>query len=106
MNRRQFLAASAAVAVSATVANGAKPAPAATKKSEIPDDVAWHDVRDWGVEGRGFVDTESYFDRLPARAKSIVRDAVWSLSHQSSGMSAHFETDADAIYVRYTLTSS
>ena len=31
----------------------------------------WADVRDWGVEGRGFNDNEAYFDRLPARAKGV-----------------------------------
>ncbi|MDQ3439864.1 MAG: SGNH/GDSL hydrolase family protein, partial [Planctomycetota bacterium] len=69
----------------------------------VPDDVVWHDVRDWGVEGRGFDDTESYFDRLPSRAKDVVRKEVWNLSRDSSGMSADFEADADAIYVRYEL---
>ena len=67
----------------------------------MPDDVVWHDVRDWGVEGRGFSDVESYFDRLPARAKDVVRKEVWELSRDSAGMSTDFETDADAVYVRY-----
>ena len=69
----------------------------------MPDDVVWHDVRDWGVEGRGFDETASYFDRLPARAKDVVRKEVWQLSRDSTGMSADFQTDADSIYVRYEL---
>ena len=28
----------------------------------------WHDIRDFGVEGRPFDDTEVYYARLPARA--------------------------------------
>jgi hypothetical protein len=71
----------------------------------MPADVQWHDVRDWGVEGRAFDDTESYFDRLPARAKGVVRKDVWDLSRHSTSMSVRFETDADAIYARYELTS-
>jgi lysophospholipase L1-like esterase len=109
MNRRQFLATSAAVAISTSIAartKAAKPSSATTTKPVIPDDVLFHNVREWGVEGRGFDDTESYFDRLPKRAKSVVRDAVWTLSHHTSGMSAHFETDATEIYVRYALTST
>jgi lysophospholipase L1-like esterase len=70
----------------------------------VPEDVVWHDVREWGVEGRGFEDTERYFDRLPGRAKGVVRDAVWSLSRHTSGMKVFFEADAAAIYVRYKLT--
>jgi len=66
----------------------------------------WADVRDWGLEGRGFNDTESYFDRLPARAKGVVRDDVWSLSRHSAGMAVHFRTDATEIHVDYGVTSS
>src|SRR5450432_3397928 len=69
------------------------------------DDLIWHDVREWGIEGRGFADTENYFDRLPARAKGVVREEVWNLSRHSTGMSAHFETDATAIHIRFSLTS-
>jgi lysophospholipase L1-like esterase len=69
------------------------------------DDLVWHDVREWGVEGKGFADTENFFDRLPARAKGVVREEVWNLSRHSTGMSAHFEADTPAIHVRYSLTS-
>ena len=104
MNRRHFLLAAAAATTAAIPKAFAQSRPATTQAATtVPDDVAWHDVRDWGVEGRGFDDTESYFDRLPARAKDVVRTAVWQLSRDSAGMSADFETDADAIYVRYAL---
>lgn len=39
--------------------------------------VRWLDVRDLGVEGRGWTNTESYFDRLPASAKGKVPESVW-----------------------------
>lgn len=79
--------------------------PTTTGAAAVPPDLQWHDVRDFGVEGRGFTDTVSYFDRLPARAKGVVREVVWHLSRNTAGMSARFETDADAIYVRYALTT-
>ena len=66
----------------------------------------WYNVQDWGVEGKGFVECERYFDRLPAVAKAEVRDAVWSLSRHSAGMLARFETDARDIHVRYDLFSA
>jgi len=95
VNRRTFLAASAA---SFTVM---------AARSVSGDEAAlhWADVRDWGVEGRGFNDTESYFDRLPSRAKSVVRDAVWGLSRHSAGMMVRFRTDATEIHVDYGVTS-
>ncbi len=70
--------------------------------------LTWHDVKDWGVEGKGWPDSETDqdYDRLPARAKGIVRDAVWNLSRHSAGMLARFRTDASEIWVDYELTSS
>ena len=99
MNRRQFLRATAVTAIAPAAATMPASAPA-------DDPVAWHDVRDWGIEGRGFDDTERYFDRLPARAKGVVRDTVWTLSRHASGISVRFETDAPAIYVRLALTGA
>ena len=66
----------------------------------------WHDVQEWGVEGRGFDDTDKFFDRLPSRAKGIVRDAVWNLSRHSSGMMVRFRTNATEIHADYAVSSS
>jgi lysophospholipase L1-like esterase len=108
MDRRQFLASAAAVAAGASfVRPTAAKTPPATKPSRPPAaDVAWHDVREWGVEGRGFDDTENYFDRLPARAKGVVRDPVWNLAHHTTGMAVFFESDAAEFHVRYTLLNT
>jgi len=63
-------------------------------------------VQQWGVEGKGWQDTERYFDRLPQKAKDVVRSPVWSLSHHSAGMLVRFETDATEIHARYQLLSA
>lgn len=70
------------------------------------DGTVWHDVREWGVEGRGWDDTVRYFDRLPAKAEALVRPAVWNLSRHSAGMCARFVTDSTVIRARYSLLSS
>lgn len=75
-------------------------------KADSRAELAWHDVQEWGLEGRGFSDTEKYFDRLPARAKGVVREAVWSLSRHSAGMMVLFRTDATAIDVDHLVTSA
>lgn len=67
--------------------------------------LAWHDVRRWGLEGKGWDDTEEYFDRLPRAARKIVRPPVWELSRMSAGMAVRFKTNADAISARYELTN-
>src|SRR3989442_1927934 len=41
--------------------------------------LVWHDVRDWGVEGKGWNETSRYFDRFPAKAEAVIPKAVWSL---------------------------
>jgi len=56
--------------------------------------ILWYDVQLLGVEGKGWEDTESYYDRLPARAKAVVREPVWNLSKNSSGLCVRFLTDA------------
>lgn len=77
-----------------------------TVLADSQDAIQWHDVQEWGVEGRGFSDTESYFDRLPGRAKGVVRDAVWGLSRHSAGMLVRFRTDAGSIHADYGVTSA
>lgn len=69
------------------------------------EEVLWHDVQDWGVEGRAFADTAAYYDRFPAKAQQTVRDAVWGLSRHSAGMLTRFRTDATTLHVHYELTS-
>lgn len=101
MNRRHFLQSIAAAAIAPAAASVTA---IQTQPASRPDGgLDWHDTRDWGVEGRAFDDTGRYFDRLPARAKGVVRLEIWHLSRHSAGMCAFFETDAPAIHVRYSL---
>ena len=71
-------------------------------------ELQWHDVTTWGVEGRGWEDRPRarYFDRLPAEAEGVVRPPVWNLSRHSAGMAVHFRTDAASIHVDYELLSA
>lgn len=65
----------------------------------------WHNIKDWGVEGKGWNDTVKYYDRLPRRAQKMVPDAVWNLSRSATGMSVQFETDASEIHAKWQLES-
>ena len=69
------------------------------------DGLSWHDIRHLDVEGRGWIDTASFYDRLPARAETLVRGPVWSLSRHSAGMCVRFVTDANEIQARWELRS-
>ena len=69
------------------------------------ENLIFHNVEEWGVEGKGWPGVERYYDRLPAKAKGLVPDPVWDLGHHSAGMLTRFETDATEIWVNYQLWS-
>ena len=71
-----------------------------------PDEkTRWYDIAQLNLEGRGWTQTEAFYDRLPAKAKGVVRDPVWKLSHDSAGMCVRFITDATSIQARWTVRS-
>ncbi|MFH0991910.1 MAG: SGNH/GDSL hydrolase family protein [bacterium] len=76
-----------------------------TVTPRIDSSLAWYTVSQWGVEGKGWSDVNRHFDRLPAKAESLVRKEIWDLSRSSAGMSCRFRTDAEEIHVRYKLYS-
>lgn len=69
------------------------------------DGLVWHDVTEWGVEGRILPDQPRarWFDRFPKSANGHVTPAVWNLSRDSAGMMVRFQTDATEIHVHYKL---
>ncbi len=75
----------------------------ADPKSDEQPSTAWYDIRLLEVEGRGWNDTQAFYDRLPARAEGLVRTPVWGLSHDSAGMAVRFQTDATTIQARWTV---
>ena len=64
----------------------------------LADGLMWYDARDLVVEGQGWSDVESSFDRLPLRARDVLTEPeVWDLSHDSAGLCVRFETDSPRI---------
>lgn len=84
----------------------AEPIDPSQGKADEQEKVLWYDIRLLGLEGQGWSDVKSPFDRFPAKAEGKVRDAVWGLSRHSAGLAARFSTDATTIKARWTLTSS
>lgn len=97
-----FALARAVVLAAVLVAPGS--AIAQPADAEPPVTMRWHAVTPAVIEGKGWTDTEGDFDRFPARARDAVREAVWSLSRQSTGLSLGFTTDATRIRIRWTVT--
>jgi lysophospholipase L1-like esterase len=57
------------------------------------------------IEGRLWqTDLELFYDRLPAKAKGMVRTDVMNLAHNSAGTYLRFSTSAKKINIRYQVT--
>ena len=98
------LSAQSAPAKSTPAKSGTK-TPAPAKKAAPEPALDWHDVTQWGVEGRAWPGEERlrWFDRFPASAEGRVTAAVWNLSRDSAGMLVRFKTDATVLWADYTL---
>lgn len=68
-----------------------------TADHEPDSDLLWYDAKELVVEGKGWTDTENFYERLPARAKSNVPEMVWTLNSRTAGIAIRFSTDAKRI---------
>ncbi len=98
-SRRQFTT----QLVGGAITLGISPALFAQKPLISEDEIDWYDLKEKGVEGKGWSKTKRYFDRFPSKAEEMVREAVWNLSRHSAGMSMRFVSNSPNIYVRYSL---
>jgi len=92
MNRRQFV-----------LALNSMPLLAQTTTPEA--ELAWVDAKKLTVEGLGFKDVKSPYDRLPERAEGIVPAPVWNLSRDSAGALVRFTASTTTIHARWTITN-
>ncbi len=63
----------------------------------------WYPATDFTIQGRGWKETPTPYDRLPTNAQDPVPPPVWQLSQQSAGISVCFTSNSPEIHVRYTL---
>lgn len=66
-------------------------------------DLEFREVGPEFIDGRGFDDVRTPFDRLPERARGVVREPVWGLSLDSAGLSFRFRSNSRALALRYRL---
>ena len=92
MNRRRFLLSLSSV-------------PLLAQTPAAPPELDWHDAKKFTVEGLGFRDVKSPYDRLPSRAEGVVRPEVWNLSRDSAGALVRFTAATTAIHARWSLTN-
>lgn len=116
MNRRHFFTATISLTAAPLLAEEKKKAapdvtkldPALAAQKATVKNIAWHDVEQFGVEGREWTDLprKRWYDRFPVQAEGRVPPAVWSLSRDCAGMMGRFKSNASAVHVRYTLLKS
>lgn len=68
-----------------------------------PDSLVYRPASSLRIVGKGFEDTESFYDRLPASAREGCREELWTLSTNSAGIAVRFRTASTAIAVKWTL---
>ena len=78
---------------------------AGTAEAAADGKVLWYDVLSLGLEGRGWTETKTPYDRLPAVAEGKVPDSVWGLSLNSAGMCVRFVTTATTLQAHWVLRS-
>lgn len=64
-------------------------------------ELTWYNAVDLGIEGRGWTDTKTPYDRFPPKAEKKVPEGVWARSLNSAGMNVSFATDSDMIVIRW-----
>src|SRR6202166_750410 len=92
MNRRQFFL---------TLSS----APLMAQTDAPTPELEWVDAKKLTVEGLGFKDVRSPYDRLPGRAEGVVPPAVWNLSRDSAGALGRFTAATTEIHARWTVTN-
>jgi len=78
----------------------------AAQSTDAGGGLRWIDAQGLCIEGKGWTDTKHLYDRLPAKAEGVVRDAVWSLGRNSAGICVRFVTDVTEISVRWTVRNN
>lgn len=68
------------------------------------DSLKFVDAAAFPVIGKGFSDTQSRYERLPAALENQTRKPVWNLSKNSSGLAVRFRTASTAIGARWEVT--
>jgi len=76
---------------------------ATAQSNQAAPQLRWIDAQQLCLEGKGWTNTQHFYDRLPTTAAGVVRQAVRDLGQDSAGMGVRFVTDATRIWARWTV---
>lgn len=72
-----------------------------TCSAASPDSLKYMDATNFPVIGKGFTDTQTRYERLPARLEKETRGPVWHLSKNCSGLAIRFRTNSSVIAAKW-----
>jgi len=70
------------------------------------DSLKYVNARDLQLIGKGFADTQTTYERLPALLEGKTRPPVWSLSKNCSGLAIRFRTNSRVIAAKWEVTEN
>ena len=68
------------------------------------DSLKYVDAAMFPVIGKGFTDTQTRYERLPAQLENVTRQPVWNLSKNCSGLAVRFRTNSRVIAAKWEVT--
>jgi len=69
------------------------------------DSLKYVNAAEFQIIGKGFDDTQTKYERLPARLEGKTRQPVWELSKDCSGLAIRFRTNSPVIAAKWEVTS-
>lgn len=73
-----------------------------TLSAGIKAQIIYHDAAAFPLLGKATEETETRYERLPARFKGISRPAVWTLGKDCAGLAVRFRSNSTTIAARWT----
>ncbi len=74
-------------------------------EAKIDAGIAWYDAHQWAPNGQCWsMEADRYFTRMTKEMKKVVTPGVWGNAQCSAGLFFRFDTDANAVRVKYKLS--
>lgn len=68
------------------------------------DSLKYVDAKNFPLIGKGFINTQSQYERLPASLQNKIRKPVWDLSKNCSGLAVRFRSNSPVIGAKWEVT--
>jgi hypothetical protein len=77
-----------------------------TSQATATDSIKYVNASNFMLIGKGFEDTKSRYERLPAYLEGKTREPVWTRSKHCSGLAVRFHTNSTVIAAKWEVTEN